>query len=254
MKSKQQDIGPLIADGRRMLRPEWTQWRHEDTDQGKGVKPPETDYAYNCSETGIALPKPDLDRLGGKTFAQCAENRMSIRKYSKAALTQDELSFLLWETAKIKQQVNEWSRRPVPSAGGRHCIKSYLYIDRVEGIAQGIYVYLPDAHEIRLVCGEDGQKDKLCKALYDQDFDSAVIFLWAAVPHIMEYRYSSVAHKMIAFEAGHICQNLHLAAEAIECGCCAISAYFQADVDEIVCVDGEEEFVIYAATIGKKRE
>ena len=253
MKDKQERNYWLIAQGRRMLKPQWTQFRHEHTDQGRGEVSPAVDYAYNCSETAIVLPPPDMDAFAGKTFVQCAEHRMSIRKYSDAPLSADELSFLLWETAKIKKQVNEWTRRPIPSAGGRHCLKTYLYIERVEGIARGIYVYWPDAHELRLVSDEDGQRDKLCKALCDQDFDSAVIFLWAAVPGIMEYRYSSVAHKMIAMEAGHICQNLHLAAEAADCGCCAISAYYQAEVDELVRVDGQEEFVIYVATIGKKR-
>lgn len=254
MMDKQERDYWLVAQGRRMLKPLWTQFRHEGTGQGRGEISPVLDYTYNCSEQAIALPPPDMNALPSKTFVECAENRKSIRKYSEESLSVDELSFLLWETAKIKKQVENWTRRPIPSAGGRHCLKTYLYIERVEGSARGIYVYLPDAHELRLVSDEEGIKDKLCKALCDQDFDSAVIFLWAAVPGIMEYRYSTVAHKMIAMEAGHICQNLHLAAEAIDCGCCAISAYYQADVDELVRVDGEEEFVIYAAMIGKKRE
>ena len=254
MKDIQQEISAVVEQGRRMLKPQWTQWRHDETDQGKGAQSPAADYAYNCTEQVVKLTKPNMGSLGSKTFIECAENRMSIRKYSKAPLSRNELSFLLWETAKIKRQIKDWSRRPIPSAGGRHCLKTYLYIDRVEDIPKGIYVYVPDVHELRLVSDENGQKDKLCQALYDQDFESAVIFLWSAVPYIMEYRYTTVAHKMIAFEAGHICQNLHLAAEAIDCGCCAISAYFQEDVDALAKVDGEEEFIIYVATIGKKRE
>ncbi len=253
MKDKEEQDYWLVVQGRRMLKPQWTDWNHATTSQGKGEMPPQVDYMYNCSELSTILPPPDMDALT-KTFVECAENRKSTRKYSEAALSVNDLSFLLWETAKIKKRVNEWTRRPIPSAGARHCLKTYLYIDRVEGIAQGVYVYLPDAHELRLVADEAGIKDKLCKALCDQNFDSAVIFLWAAVPEIMEYRYSSMSHKMIAMEAGHICQNLHLAAEAIDCGCCAISAYYQAQVDAIVRVDGQEEFVIYAAAIGKKRE
>ena len=252
MKDEKTIVSKITAQGRSMLRPDWTTWNHDFTGQGMGQEPPKADYCRNVIGDAIPLPEPDFTKLGTKSFIECAEQRKSIRKYSPDALSQNELSFLLWETAKIKKQRKDWSRRPIPSAGGRHCLKTYLYIDRVEGIEKGIYVYQPDKHELLPVSGEEGLRESLRLALYDQDFDSAVIFLWAAVPYIMEYRYSTVSHKMIAFEAGHICQSLHLAAEAIDCGSCAISAFFQNDVDAIVHVDGEEEFVLYVATLGKK--
>lgn len=67
----------------------------------------------------------------------------------------------------------------------------------------------------------------------------------------MEYRYTTVAHKMIAIEAGHVCQNLYLAAESIDCGCCAVAGYSQEKVDQLIGVNGEDEFVIYIGVIGK---
>jgi nitroreductase len=56
---------------------------------------------------------------------------------------------------------------------------------------------------------------------------------------------------MIAMEAGHACQNLYLAAESIDFGAVAIAAYDQKKADQLLELD-EEEFVIYAATVGKK--
>lgn len=56
---------------------------------------------------------------------------------------------------------------------------------------------------------------------------------------------------MIAIDAGHVCQNLYLAAESIQCGCCAIGAYAQEKMDEFLQVDGDEEFTFYMATVGK---
>ncbi len=60
-----------------------------------------------------------------------------------------------------------------------------------------------------------------------------------------------VEPKMIALDAGHLCQNLYLASEAIGAGTCAIGAYDQDKMDAILDVDGKEEFVIYAAPVGK---
>ena len=56
---------------------------------------------------------------------------------------------------------------------------------------------------------------------------------------------------VIALDAGHVCQNLYLACEAIGAGTCAVAAYHQQLMDRLVRVDGQEEFVIYLAPVGK---
>jgi hypothetical protein len=49
---------------------------------------------------------------------------------------------------------------------------------------------------------------------------------------------SSPSCSIIALDAGHVCQNLYLACEAIGAG--AIAAY------------GKDEFTVYLASVGKK--
>ncbi len=78
-----------------------------------------------------------------------------------------------------------------------------------------------------------------------------MVFIWATLPYRAEWRYIVVAHKMIAMDAGHSCQNLYLASEAIGAGVCAIGAYNQEELDALLKVDGTEEFAIYAGVIGK---
>ena len=77
------------------------------------------------------------------------------------------------------------------------------------------------------------------------------MFIWTTIPNRMEWRYSVVSHKIIALDAGHVCQNLYLACESIGCGTCAIGAYDQEKMDKFLGVDGEEEFAIYAAPVGR---
>ena len=60
-----------------------------------------------------------------------------------------------------------------------------------------------------------------------------------------------ISPKLIAQDSGHICQNLYLACEAIGAGTCAVAGYTQAPVDALVGVDGEDEFVVYLAPVGK---
>ena len=75
--------------------------------------------------------------------------------------------------------------------------------------------------------------------------------MWATIPYRTEWRYSVIGYKAIAVEAGHICQNLYLACEAIGAGACAILAYEQKAMDNMIGVDGKDEFAIYVASVGK---
>jgi nitroreductase len=45
--------------------------------------------------------------------------------------------------------------------------------------------------------------------------------------------------------------GLYLACEAIGAGTCAVAAYDQHAMDELLRLDGEKEFVIYAAPVGR---
>jgi SagB-type dehydrogenase family enzyme len=55
----------------------------------------------------------------------------------------------------------------------------------------------------------------------------------------------------LLLDAGHVCQNLYLAVEALGLGTCAIGAYDQAAMDTLLELDGEDEYVIYLAPVGK---
>jgi SagB-type dehydrogenase family enzyme len=67
----------------------------------------------------------------------------------------------------------------------------------------------------------------------------------------MEWRYDIAAHRVIAIDAGHVCQNLYLACESIDSGTCAIAAFDQEKMDQLINVNGKDEFVIYLAPVGK---
>ena len=55
---------------------------------------------------------------------------------------------------------------------------------------------------------------------------------------------------MIAIEAGHVCQNLYLATEAIGAGTCAILGYHQPALDALLELDGIDAFAVYLAPVG----
>jgi len=165
-----------------------------------------------------------------------------------------ELSFLLWSTQGIRKLAAPGTAfRVVPSAGCRHAFETYLCVFHVEELAEGIYRYLPLEHQLLLISQPADLSSLLSEAALGQDFTgkSAVTFIWTAIPYRMEWRYDIAAHKVIALDAGHVCQNLYTACEAISAGTCAIAAYHQEAMDDLLGIDGDEEFTVYLAPVGK---
>ena len=142
--------------------------------------------------------------------------------------------------------------RTVPSGGARHPFETYLLVRRIEGVEPGLYRYLPLEHKLCFLRADEELTGEVHVACYEQYVNnSAVVFVWTAIPYRTEWRYSIVSPKIIAQDSGHLCQNLYLACEAIGAGTCAIGAYDPAKMDPILGVDGEEEFAVYVATVGR---
>jgi SagB-type dehydrogenase family enzyme len=242
---------PAIERGRQFLKSNWHLTDSFVSDQSKGVPVPPLQKPCPAGSRLIELVKPAAFTPRSVTLWEAILGRKSRRSYTVASLTMEELSFLLFATQGIKQGSGTHSFRTVPSGGARHSLDTYVSISRVDGIPRGLYRYLPVDHALCLVDDAADVEKRLDKAMLGQSWKAAAVFVWAAVPYRMEWRYSVVSHKVIALDAGHVCQNLYLACEAIGCGTCAIGAYDQDRMDTVLRVDGQEEFAVYTAPVGK---
>ena len=233
-----------------------------ESDEAKGVPQPSLSNE-NSTDNIIKLSKEFEDVLTDNNFLTILNNRNSKRKYAEDALTLTELSFLLWATQGVKRVIGNNRKatlRTVPSAGARHPFETYLFVNNVEGLKQGMYHYLALTHELELIREDADQENKVTKAFLGQSFagGAPVSFVWSVVPYRSEWRYSVDAQKYALLDAGHICQNLYLAGEAIGCGVCAIGAYDQQLTDSLIGLSNaysseeDSEFTVYAAAVGKK--
>lgn len=223
------------------------------TDQNLGVPVPPIEKPCPLDAKKIPLIAPEALVMGELSLKKAISHRESRRKFKTQALTLDELSFLLWSTQGVREWRQKNALRTVPSAGNRHSLETYLVVFNVVGLAPGIYRYLPSQHQLVLESSPEQLKARVIEAALNQPFvgAGAVTFIWTAIPYRMEWRYADASYKVIALDAGHVCQNLYLACEAIGAGTCAIAAYNQQSADRLLNVDGEEEFVIYMAPVGK---
>ena len=54
-------------------------------------------------------------------------------------------------------------------------------------------------------------------------------------------------------DAGHIAQNVALAAVALNLGSCQVGALYDDEVNALLGVDGTEESVVYMTVVGKAK-
>lgn len=225
------------------------------TDQSRGIHAPPIQKGYPTHQKIIDLPKKqEWESIKDISLSSAFQSRQSRRKYNKHPMKLDELAFLLWSTQGLRQHIDSGhAYRMVPSAGCRHSFETYLLSLNVTGLDEGIYRYLPVENSLLPESHQDDLSRRIAAASLGQSFigTAAVVFIWTTIPYRMEWRYGIAAHRVIAIDVGHVCQNLYLACEAIGFGTCAIAAFDQEKMDQLLNVDGEDEFVIYLAPVGK---
>ena len=224
----------------------------EPSAQQRGLPQPPLVTPFGEGTHAIELPAPSGT---GANLKQIIDGRTSVRKYEATPLSQAELSYLLWCTQGVKRVIgSQATLRTVPSAGARHALETYLLVNRVSELVPGLYRYLPLGHKVGAFVTGDNIAGRITQACLGQEFvrQSAVTFIWVAAVQRMVWRYQERGYRYLFLDAGHVCQNLYLAAESIGCGACAIAAYDDDAMNNLLQLDGEQEFVIYVAAVGKK--
>lgn len=223
--------------------------------QSRSEPQPALEIPSSPGATLIQLPPPQELTLPAKDLRDAIEKRRSHRVYTPQALTQNELAGLLWLTQGVKKVTDRPATlRTIPSAGARHPFETYLLINNVEGLQKGLYRYLALTHSLECVNLAENLTTELMEACQHQQHvqTCAVFFIWVAVVERTTWRYPERGYRYLFLDAGHVCQNLYLAAEAMDCGVCAIGAYDDDRINRALGLDGETQFVVYGGTLGKQ--
>ena len=254
MTPSRQEIFPPHSTGREFL--EKTKYAYiGKSDQQKGIPQPPLELPPDPDLPVFDLPRPNTFTIPPMDLRTAIEHRRSIRTYVHEPLSLEELSFLLWCTQGVQQvHGHQATFRTVPSAGARHAFETFLMINDVEGQEPGLYRYLALSHRLQQIDTDPLLAHQIVSACFNQQFmlRCGVVFLWTAVPYRMAWRYGERGYRDLHLDAGHVCQNLYLAAEATGCGVCAIAAFDDDAMNDLLGFDGTDQFLIYLATVGKK--
>ncbi|MBA4421144.1 MAG: nitroreductase [Anaerolinea sp.] len=227
----------------------------EPSAEGLGLPQPPLELPFDNSKPIIKLPPVEDLSIPKTDFLTAVEQRLTLRRYREDPLSLPELTYLLWCTQGVKRvTARPVTMRTVPSGGARHPFETYLVISRVTGLEPGLYRYLAIDHSLlQLECGSQFA-ERISEACLKQQHirDCPVSFWWCAVPDRSTWRYSTRGYRYMLLDAGHICQNLYLSADVIDCGVCAIGSFDDTALNGFWGLDGINQFMIYGASLGKK--
>jgi SagB-type dehydrogenase family enzyme len=204
-------------------------------------------YKVYADAEKIALPA--LQGYRGLSLEEAIETRRSVRGYSAESLSLEGLSRLLHAAQGITGS-RQWLRAS-PSAGALYPIELYAVVHNVTGLEPGIYHYAVSEHGLELVQTGDFRAAIVQAGLW-QDFlgQANVCFVLSAIFQRTRFKYRERTYRYVLLETGHVGQNLYLAATSMGLGACAVGAFLDDELDDLLGLDGKEEATLYVVSVG----
>jgi len=210
-----------------------------------GPRPP----AVKVYPQAPRIPLPAPHRPPADLWEVIAARR-SRREYLSGPLSLEDLSTLLYAAQGITEP--RWGFRASPSAGALYPIETYVAVHDVAGLEMGLYHYAVADHALERLRAGDLRAALVLAGVGQEMLGTAqVCFILTAVFQRTRWRYRERTYRYILLEAGHIGQNIYLAATGLGLGACAVGAFLDDRVNDLLGVDGSEEAALYLLTVGK---
>ncbi len=200
--------------------------------------------------TGPPVPLPAVGEPPKARLAELLEQRRSLRQYADRAVTGQELAWVIRAATGI---TSPQGYRTAPSAGALYPIETYVAVRRVDGVEPGLYhvdVRGPALEPVRSgsVAGD------LMVAGLGQDFlrRAPVVLVLTGRFQRTRWKYRERHYRYVCWEAGHVTQNIYLAAESLGLGACMVGAFLDGMVNDLVAADGRTEAALGLIALGPR--
>jgi SagB-type dehydrogenase family enzyme len=141
--------------------------------------------------------------------------------------------------------------RTVPSGGALYPLELYVAATRVEALEPALYHFDPLRHVLERLRRAELPDELAPLTVYPQLFtQSALVVFVTGMFWRTRFKYGQRGYRFTLLEAGHVGQNLVLAATALGLGSVAVGGFFDCRVEELLSVDGVNESALYAVAVG----
>ena len=191
-------------------------------------------------------PLPEPQALAC-SLSDALARRASRRDFTPGELGLRTLATLL-DAGNGRRDPN---RRTVPSGGALYPLEVFVAVHGVAGVPRGVHRYDAHAHALEEHAAGDPWPalERSCP-LPGMLAGGACALLVVAIFGRTRFKYGLRGYRFALLEAGHVVQNIVLAAAALDVPALPWGGFYDAAVDAIVDVDGIEESVVYAVVVG----
>ncbi len=193
----------------------------------------------------VKLPHPRTS--GDQSLEEIFLNRRSRRDFQTSSLSPSEISQILWAAYGLKEpergkRYTGKANRTCPSAGAIFPLEIYLVAADIIDIPSGFYHFIPDEHALKLIHDKDLRED-LYKIAYPREMirvaPASLIYI-AIESRVMDRFGERGRQRYIPMDIGHSAQNVYLQAEALGLGTCAIGAFDDEGIKQVLDLPAEE--------------
>ena len=201
----------------------------------------------------IPLPPPAFPQVALEALIR---RRESCRRFTGAPITAAQLSALLFAAYGALDTITvgsfEQVTRPVPSGGGLYPLEVYCVILTAD-VPAGIHHFNALHHGLEQVQPGAPPATFLSELFMNQPYvpEASCLFVTTSVIDRSLWKYEDRGYRYILFEAGHLAQNLTLAAVALGLGALNLGGFFDLDLAALLGVDPEVEVPLYVTAVGQ---
>jgi SagB-type dehydrogenase family enzyme len=163
--------------------------------------------------------------------------RRSVRVPKRDSITKNQLIDCLFAglgiTGFVKTEVCELPLKMTPSGGARNPYEAFVYVQNVENLTPGFYHFSALDGKLKLL--KKGKMRSAASLIANQDWANkmpAMIFLVAIMERTMWKYPDSNAYRVMLIEAGHIGQNIMLAATGSGLSACPTAALSHSKISQ----------------------
>ena len=216
-----------------------------------------TDGNYRTYPEAARLPVSQVvpDRL--RTFHSLTRSRRSRRDYGGLALSRSDFDALLHTACGVTGTM-QWAGREVklrayPSSGALYAVEIYPVVLRVDGLEPAVYHYRAADSVIEVVRpGLDPARVTAAALPVEREMiaGAAALFCFTGCFPRHERKYGEGGYRMLVAEAGHISQNLIVAATALGLSARPFGGVFDHLLNQDLGLDGPDEQFLLAVLVG----
>lgn len=203
----------------------------------------------------VPLPRPRRPEFPLWT---AIDERSSTRQFGAGALAPDELATLLASAYGVTHALgsDDGARtlplRAAPSGGALYPLEVYVAALRVDGLTEGLYHFDPLRAALETVRTGAGPEEVAALSTYPEIVSGcAVLVLVAAVFGRTRFKYGLRGYRFALLEAGHVGQNLVLAATGLGLGAVPLGGFYDRRTDAFLGLDGVNQSTLYTIAVGR---